>query len=217
MPTISAWLKSHGHLGLTAYIVAFAVLAGIALLPTYAQSALGGFAFGITLGLPAALLGFGGGAIIGYEIASRASGQRVEKIIAEKPRWKAVRDAFAGPRDADGTARPHGFWKTLGMVTLFRIPPNSPFALMNFVMASVHVPRLPFVLGTMLGMAPRSAAAVVIGAGVKSMTKDELESAMPRWVWIVGVILTLAVVVLVCWLANRAVKKITAGHAPAAG
>ena len=42
---LGPWLKSHGYEGVALYSAAFIVLAGMALLPTYAQSALGGYAF----------------------------------------------------------------------------------------------------------------------------------------------------------------------------
>lgn len=208
---IGLYLRGQGDLGLVMYVVAFMVLAGLALLPTYIQSGLGGFAFGLTLGIPASLMGFAGGAVIGYEVARRVSGDRVQRLVEEKPRWKAVRDALVG----DGSG--HGFWKTLGMVALLRLPPNSPFALTNLVMASVKVPRLPFILGTLIGMAPRTSIAVVIGAGLKeSFSKDALDEAKPAWVWPVSIGVTLVIVVVIGLIADRAIKRVTRRGEPAA-
>lgn len=201
MGTTGPWLRSHEGIGLVMYIVAFAILAGLALLPTYAQSALGGFAFGITLGIPAALLGFAGGAIIGYTIAGRAAGDRVDRLIDEKPKWRAVRDALLDRR--------RGWLGTTGMVALLRLPPNSPFALMNLVMASVKVPRSCFLVGTLVGMLPRSSLAVVIGAGVEKLTKESLDAAVPWWVWWASIGLTVAIVAVIGYIANRAIERIT--------
>lgn len=208
---LGPWLKSHDLVGAAAYSLAFAILAGCALLPTYAQSALGGYAFGLAVGAPAALLGFAGGAIIGYEIAARASGDRVMKLLDEKPKWRAVRDALVGTSVGGGPAEiTPGFWRTFGMVALLRLPPNSPFALTNVVMASVKVPRVPFILGTVVGMAPRSTLAVAIGATLKHFSKDELKAAAPTWVWIVGILLAVAIFGIIGHIANRAVAKATA-------
>jgi hypothetical protein len=88
---IGPWMKSHGAIAVVVYAIAFAVLAGLSLLPTYAQAALGGWAFGVAWGLPAALVGFVGGAMIGYGLARRLSGDRIEAMIDKKPKWKAVR------------------------------------------------------------------------------------------------------------------------------
>lgn len=209
MGTTGPWLKSHGEFGIAMYILAFALLGGFALLPTYAQSALGGFAFGISIGIPAALMGFVGGAMIGYEIARRASGDRVMKLLNEKPKWRAVRDALAGPLDEKGAAKGHSFLKTTGLVALLRLPPNSPFALTNLVMASVQVPRLPYLLGTLLGMAPRTAAAVIIGAGVKDFTSKTVKGAIPLWMYIAGIVLMFIALGVVGAIANRVLKRFT--------
>lgn len=211
---IGPWMKSHGLTGVAAYSLSFALLSGCALLPTYAQSALGGYAFGLALGAPAALLGFAGGGIIGYEIAARASGDRVMAIVNEKPKWRAVRDALVGSSVGGGpTEVTPGFWKTFGMVALLRLPPNSPFALTNVVMASVKVPRVPFILGTIVGMAPRSTLAVGIGAGVKEFSKAGLSEAAPKWVLGVGIGAAILVVILVGHIANKAIKKVTSAVA----
>ncbi len=203
--SIGGWLRSHDAMGVLIYAAAFALLSGLALLPTYAQSFLGGWAFDFSWALPGALLGFLGGSLLGYELARRASGDRVEKIIEEKPRWRAVRDAMVG----------RGFWPTLGIVTLLRLPPNSPFAITNLVMASVRVSRLPYLLGTVIGMAPRTAAAVLIGGLFSDLTASEaLDSEKPRWVLYVAVGSALVVLLIIWAIANRAIAKITAAPDP---
>jgi len=203
MGTTGPWLQSHAEIGVVMYVVAFAGLAGLALLPTYAQSALGGFAFGIALGVPAALLGFAGGAFIGYTIAGRAAGDRVQTLIDEKPRWRVVRDALLDQR--------RGWVRTTGMVALLRLPPSSPFALMNFLMASVKVPRSSFIAGTLIGMLPRSSLAVIIGAGVQDLTRETLEQALPTWAWGVGIGLSIAIALFIGLLATRAIERIPRG------
>lgn len=203
MGTTGPWLQSHAEIGVVMYVVAFAILAGLALLPTYAQSALGGFAFGVTLGIPAALFGFAGGAFIGYTIAGRATGDRIQKLIEEKPRWRVVRDALLDQR--------RGWVRTTGMVALLRLPPSSPFALINLLMASVKVPQSSFIVGTLIGMLPRTSLAVVIGAGVQDLTRDTLEQALPAWAWGVGIGLSIAIAIFIGVLATRAIDRIPRG------
>lgn len=195
------WLREHGMVGLAVFTAAFVLLAGLALAPTYAQSALGGYVFGMTLGLPAALAGFGVGAWIGYEIGARASGDRVTTLIAEHPRWAAVRRAFVGEER-------RGFWRTLGTVMLLRCPPNSPFAIMNLVLASVKVPRGPYLLGTLLGMTPRTALYVFVGAGLhEAFTKDNLSAAAPKWMIWAAVAAAVVVIVVFAGVSNRALER----------
>jgi uncharacterized membrane protein YdjX (TVP38/TMEM64 family) len=194
---LGPWLRSHQQLGVLIYIAGFIVFAGLALLPTYAQAILGGWAFGFRVGFPAALVGFVGGALLGYVIARRATGERVVRLLDEHPRWRAVYDALLRG----------GFWRTLGIVTLIRLPPNSPFAMTNLVLAATRVPLSIFLLGTAAGMAPRTAAAVFVAQGLKELTFTESAN---RPLWIAGLVLTVVVVVIVGLIANRAVERVTA-------
>jgi len=181
------------------FAAAFVVCAGLALLPTYALSAFAGYAFGVQWGVPAALLGCLGGGLIGYITGRAASGERVAAVIADNPRARTVRDALVGK----------GPWRTFVSVLLLRLPPNSPFALMNLMMASVRVPLLPYTAGTILGIAPRTVLAVLIGAGVGEFTKDSLKGAAPSWVLYAGIAVTVAVVIAVGAMAQRAMKQET--------
>lgn len=199
MFSVSEWLKSHQSWGLAIYAAAFALLSGLALLPTYAQAALGGYAFGLAFGFPGALCGFAGGAAIGYAIARLAAKDRIATLIREHPKWQAVRDALLAED------RRKSFWKTTGMVALLRMPPNSPFALTNLVMASVKVPWASFITGTVLGMAPRTLAAVFVGSTVQQMTDDAVTT--PRWLKITGIVASVIVLIVVMRLADRALKR----------
>lgn len=213
---VGPWLMDLGLLGLAIYIVGFAVFAGLALLPTYSQALLGGWAFGLWGGIPAALCGFFGGALIGYLIASKASGTRVTEIINEKPKWAAVRDALIGQRvHLSGDGRGPGFWKVFGIVTLVRVPPNSPFALTNLVMASVGVPRLAYLLGTLVGMAPRTIAAVYIASEAETMWTGEVDR--PWWLFAAGLVGTFAVLGVIGYIANKALARVTRNGVEANG
>ena len=194
---IGEFLRSHGTAGLALYAFAFAVLAGLALLPTYSQAALGGWAFGFAAGFPAALAGFFGGALIGYGIAWRATGDRVKEIIDEQPKWRAVREALVGS----------GFWKTLGIVILLRLPPNSPFALTNLAMAAAKVPRVPFLLGTLIGMAPRTGAVVYIASQIQDLATAT--ESKPKWMIFVGIGLTIVVIGVIGLISKKALERVT--------
>jgi len=201
------WLRGHDGAGVVVYAVGFAVFAGLALLPTYAQAILGGWAFGFGVGFPAALAGFVGASLIGYAVARRASGDRVVKIIEERPRWSAVYLALAPAAVREGS---RGFWRTLGVVALVRLPPNSPFALMNLMLASVRAPLVVYVAGTALGMAPRTAAAVWIAAGLRerfTSVREGLEAPTPWWVWVGGIAAMAAALVVIGRLARGALAR----------
>lgn len=214
MKDIGPWLREHPQ-GIWVFAVAFAVLAGVALLPTYAQCFLGGYAFGFLVGFPAVVAGFAGGAVIGYEISRLIGSDRILVVINQNPKWKAVRDALVGER-ADGGGV--SLLKQLGMVLLLRIPPNSPFALTNLVMAGTGVRRPVFIIGTMLGMAPRSAVFVMLGASFQGAIDGEaVSNAMPLWLKIAGIALTVIVALIVVAVAKRALKRVVDEHGSSIG
>lgn len=206
MDQIGAWLRSHESLGVVVYAIGFALLAGLALLPTYASAILGGWAFGMGLGYPAALAGFLGGSLIGYAVAKPTAGERVLALIDERPKWKVVRKALLES----------GFGRMLLIITLLRLPPNSPFAITNVVLASVRVPLGAYILGTLLGMAPRTAIVLYLAAQISQKfsehAKDAAQAGKPWWYIAAGVVLSILALAVIGLFANRALEKMTGEH-----
>ncbi len=201
---VAPWLRQHETYGPVIYAIGFTLLAGFALLPTYAQSLLGGWAFGLKIGVLGALAGFAGAACIAYFVARRAAGDRVIAMINEHPRSRAVYDALLG----------RGFWRTLGIVTLIRVPPNSPFALTNLVLAATRVPLPIYLIGTVVGMAPRTAAVVYLGTQLKDWNADGPSS---KWGFAASVVLTIVVVAVIGHIANKALARFTGPGKPPMG
>ena len=201
--SLASWLRSHDQFGFLLYVVIFMCSAGFGILPTYLQAILGGWAFGVVLGIPGAILGVTGASLIGYLAARMASDNRAERMIAENAKARAVSKALIG----------HSFWKTLGIVTLLRVPINSPFAITNLVMASAGVPKRIFLIGTAVGMAPRTALAVYLAAGVRdlTLTKEVVKEARPAWVVYASIASAVVVFWIVATICSRAIKKVTAG------
>jgi uncharacterized membrane protein YdjX (TVP38/TMEM64 family) len=200
--SLAPWLRSHRELGLLMYVGAFASSAALSLLPTYACSILGGWTFGFWIGWPAAMFSFTAATLIAWIVNTAVAGDRVVAIIAEHPKWEAVRRALIGS----------GFWKSFWILTLARVPPTSPFALMNFVVATTKAPLLAYLLATLVGMAPRTAAAVWAAAHASTLNLNDRVSTV---VYVLGLLLTIAVVAIIGHVANRAVRAVTRDHAPA--
>lgn len=193
---LADWFRSHGDVGPLVYVAGFIICGGLALLPTYAQAALGGWAFGFAVGAAAALGGFTGAAILGYVIARYLSGDRALRIIDEHPKWKAVYEALLGS----------GFWRSLGIVTLLRLPPNSPFAATNLVLAATRVSPLAYGIGTLIGLAPRTLAMIYIAASLKEF---DLAALRQSWLFWSGVVVTVVVLAIIGHLANQAISNVT--------
>ena len=121
-------------------------------------------------------------------------------MMAERPRWLAVRDALVG----------RSWWKTVLVVTLVRIPPNSPFALSNGAMAAARVPIGAYLVGTLVGLAPRTAVAVRAGSHLSTLDfsrRDALGSAA------VTIVVSMLVLGILGWFARRALDAALAEQA----
>ncbi|MFO0962391.1 MAG: VTT domain-containing protein [Phycisphaerales bacterium] len=152
--SVTGWLHGMGERGPWIAAGIFALAAGAGLLPTYAQSVLAGWVFGFTTGTWVSACGGVVGAVTGYALSRAVAGDAMRTMIDAHPRWGVVRRALTEA----------SFGRTLLVVTLLRFPPNVPFSFANLVFASTGVRFLPMVLGSLVGMLPRTAVAVWIGA-----------------------------------------------------
>lgn len=198
---VSDWLLERPAVGLLVYVSVFIVAAGCGLLPTYAQAIVGGWVFGLTIGLPAALLGFTGAALLGYGIARCVSHDKVEQRINENRKARTIRNALVG----------QGPWRTFFIVALLRLPPNSPFALTNLAMASTGVPLVPYVAGTFFGMLPRTAVAIYFAAVASERARDLQEFIKEGpgiWVLLAGLVALFIVLGVIGVIANQALERL---------
>ena len=122
--------------------------------------------------------------------------ERLLKVLDEYPRGRAVHRALL----AGSAAR------TLLVVTLLRVPPNGPFAMTNLLLAATGVSWGPYLLGSLIGLAPRVAAAVVVGASLSTLDLRHLERGGPAYVTI-G--LSVAAVIALGWIANRGLRRLS--------
>lgn len=197
---VAPWLREHGALGPVLYAGAFVVLAGLAVIPTYATSVVGGWAFGFRVGFVAAMAGFVGAALLAYVVGRKGAGDRVIRMIEEKPKWRAVHQSLLGS----------GFGKSLLVVTLLRLPPTSPFAVLNLLLAATRVNLTAYVLGTLIGMSPRTAVVVYAAAGFSQL--DFEQQAGQAWMFVAGIVVTVVVIFILGSLAHRAVEHVTGGR-----
>ena len=200
---VAEWLQGQElGTGLAIYVAVFAVTAGLGILPTVFQGLIGGYAFGLAWGLPGAVMGFTLASLIGYVVSRLVAQEKVEAEIERHVKAKAVRDALVG-----GSAL-----KTLGIVTLVRVPPNSPFALTNLVLTSVRVPLWIYAIGTLVGMTPRTAAVVWLGTQISDWDNTD----KPSWLVYGGIGITVVVLIVIAQIANKALEKVTQPGEPAA-
>lgn len=198
---IARFLQQDLSHGFWAYVAVFAITAGLGLLPTYSQSFLGGWVFGMQWGLVGAIMGFTGGAAIGYLFARLVTGDSVDRWIDRHPRGRVIRDSLA----RGSTLR------TFLIVTLLRLPPNSPFAMTNYALSATRVPFWLAMAATPIGMLPRTAivcflAAVAVSEGAQNI-REAVEDK-PMWAIVFAIGSSIAAIAIMGQLANRALAKL---------
>lgn len=191
--TAPLWLD--GFLGSGAaripiFLVLTAVLAGTSLIPTHASSLLAGMAFGVGLGMVLALLGTALAAALGFVTLRYFLRDRVVEALSHHPRAEAVH------RELD---RGRGL-RTMALLVLIRLSPVVPFAATNLLMSTTGVRMLPFLVGSVVGLAPRVVAVVWIGS---SLTELDLSQAADRRLLVLGVVATAATL----WILGRASRR----------
>lgn len=176
-------------------LIGGAVACGLAVMPTHVLSLLCGWSLGLPFGLTVALLGATLGAPLGYGLGKLLAGPGLLDLAKQNPKGAAVCDAItrASPIRAA--------W----LVGLLRLSPIVPYGSTNVLAAAFAVPMLPLLAGTFIGLAPRAAAAVAIGAGLERLDSDTPASP---WLWGLGIGATLLAVVYMGWYAKRALAKL---------
>ncbi len=193
---LGPWLRDHGIEGMVIYFLFTGLLMGVSFVPTYSCAILAGWAFGFAVGWPLAVVTITVASLLAYAIGRWICRERVLEVIQERPRWNAVYQALLD--------RSSG--RALLVVTLLRVPPASPFALANFVLAAGRVRLFDYTLGTMIGIAPRTALGVATAAGLEQL---HFKTATNTWAVVAGIVATMVVCMVLGMLANRALHKVT--------
>ncbi len=197
---LGLWLKENPGIGVIGFFAGVLIFCGLALVPTNVIGIIGGFAFGFDLGLAILLTAIVGASFLSFLIHRRIIGDKVPDIAARHPKGQAIYEALVG----------QGFLRTTTIVLLVRLSIMMPFALTNFILASAKVPIPTFLIGTLLGMLPRSAAVVLAGAGLSELS---LDLPLNSWVVVFGIAATLFSMIVISVISKRALDKLTRTNA----
>lgn len=198
---IGEWLKSQGTAGVFIAMGAFTLLGGFMLAPTYSFSALCGWSFGVRVGLFAAMGAIMAAGLLNYAWAKVVCQDRVITILEENPKARAIYVSLLRSSRL----------KTLGVVTLLRLPPTSPFALTNVLLAATKVPFMTVVAGTLVGMLPRTLIVVVASAGLSRLDAEAKQNPVT---WVIAILLTVLALASLGWLGRRALEQATSSGGP---
>lgn len=196
---LSRLMRAHVAMSLGPYVIAFSVLGGFALVPTYANSFLAGWTFGFVIGFPAVMIALLLAGLISYGLANMLSGHRVEDLIRRHPKWEIVREALIE----------QSAWRTIWIVALLRLSPILPFETTSVLLAVTGVEVGPFAAGTVLGVIPKTAALVYMASRAHRL---DLSQANSRWMLVAGLLLTALGVIVIAVIAKHALERATRNH-----
>lgn len=198
------WLRENWEIGTPLYLLGVLFFCGLALLPTNVVGIMAGWAFGFDLGIAVLISGIVGAASISFLIHSRIVGDKLPHAFDAHPKAKAIYEALTG----------QSVWRTTLIISLLRLSPAMPFALTNFLMAAARVPLKSFVVGTFVGMLPRSSAVVLVGAGLSELTFDNQQNT---WLIVFGIAATIISVIVVGRISKHALDRLTARRTSVCG
>ena len=199
---IGHWLRDNWEIGILVFLAGTLFFCGLALLPTNIIGIVSGWAFGFEVGLLVLMCGVIGSSFISFVINSRISGGHFPKVIEKYPRSTAIYKALLK----------EDLKKTTMIIILLRMSVIMPFALTNFLMAASRAPIRAFVIGTAVGMLPRSAAMVFIGSGLSELN---LANGSETYLYLFGLVATIVSVAVIAVISRKALERLTREEASA--
>lgn len=171
----------------------FAIFAmSFALMPTTFFAILSGYFFQWN-GLPGVLISYVGAMIIGMLLGKKLNAWFVGGFIAEDEKLK---DFFAKLKE-----------RNFLMIVLGRLSPHLPFAMMNVAFASMKVPWGSYLIGSFIGMLPRTLLSFYLGMSVTEIYSFATNPRKEEWMNIATILMVLISTAGIVWLIKNALQK----------
>lgn len=195
-PFAGSWLRENWQIGTLIYLLFVWLMCGFAVLPTNVVGILCGWAFGFPLGISLHMGAIVGAALISSFVLSPLVGNDFQVFLARHEKAKILHKALL-----DKNSR-----RTTLVITLLRLSPAMPFALTNLLMTAARVPLSSFLIGTFIGMLPRSAAVVFFGAGLSELNLSEPFNV---WTFVFGIGATIISIIVISYFSKQALARMT--------
>ncbi len=169
------------------FTTALALLLGLALLPTTLSALVTGYYFG-WMGFPGLFIGYLLANVIGYGLGKALNADFLSLLYLRKPELQAQIESRV--------QRPQS------LIFFVRISPVIPFAISNFLFASLQIDLKKVLLYGVPGMLPRTLIAFVTGLLASSML-DARKALNDPW----QIALLAALLLISCWGLYRNWKK----------
>ncbi len=190
--SFQGWIRDMGSLGILVFGVVY-IVATVLLVPVSVLTVVAGLAFGVVIGFPLVVVSATIGATLAFLVARYFVHDRVESLVAGRPKFKAVNAAVS-----------EGGWRVVG---LLRLSPVLPFNLQNYLYGITNVTLGQYVAATFFGIMPGTLLYVYLGAAGKAASGNGADPL--QWTFFaVGLIATVAVTIFVT---RKAREKLTVG------
>jgi len=196
VPSWSTWLREGGWPALVAFTGIVGLAAAAACINTQIAALLAGWLWGFSTGLGASLVAIWCAAVLGWLLAQLVAGSTLSRLVDASPKAKAVHAALVGrPREAMTTT------------LLLRLSPVVPFAMVNVLLAAARVRVGAFLVGTTLGVVPRTA--LVVWAGSELAVFDPKAGPDQYQRLALALVATVALALWLGWATRQALRRRT--------
>jgi pyruvate/2-oxoglutarate dehydrogenase complex dihydrolipoamide dehydrogenase (E3) component/uncharacterized membrane protein YdjX (TVP38/TMEM64 family) len=191
-----AYVKSLGSIGPIAVALAY-IVSTVLFIPGSALTIGSGTLFGLKTGFLVVVIGANLGALCAFLLARTFLREKVSRWAEENPKFRSLDRAIGR----------QGF----KMVLLTRLSPVFPFVLLNYFLGLTAVRTASYVLASLLGMLPATFLFVYIGAAARDAIAGQIDASVSLYQQIlkyVGLLATVAVVVIVTRIARKALREV---------
>jgi pyruvate/2-oxoglutarate dehydrogenase complex dihydrolipoamide dehydrogenase (E3) component/uncharacterized membrane protein YdjX (TVP38/TMEM64 family) len=189
------YVQSLGAVGPLAVIVAY-IVCTVFFIPGSAITIGSGTLFGLKTGLLVVVIGANLGALCAFLLARTFLREKVARWADGNPKFRSLDQAIGK----------QGF----KMVLLTRLSPVFPFVLLNYFLGLTAVRTRAYVLANLIGMLPATFLFVYIGAAARDAIAGRMDASADFYQQIlkyVGLLATVAVVVIVTRIARKALRE----------
>ena len=194
---VSPWLRANPAAGAPLFVFSVTFLCGLSIMPTNILGMVSGWSFGFETGLPVMMSAICAASLFSYVLNRRFVGKRFLEALDEKPKARILYNALVG----------QSFGRTTLIIFLLRLSPAMPFAATNLLMSSARVPIKSFLLGTVGGMLPRTAAVVLVGAGLSEL---DFTTSDDWYLLAFGIAATIVSIAVITYFSRQALARLTA-------
>jgi len=185
------WIKSLGPWGWLIFAAVY-IVGTVLLVPGSVLTFAAGLAFGLVIGFPLVVVSATIGATLAFLIARHLAYDKVESLIQDRPKFKAIQSAVG-----------EGGWKVVAML---RLSPVLPFNLQNYFYGVTDLKLREYVAATFVGIMPGTLVNVYVGAAGKAASGEGASTL--EWSFLaVGLVATVVVAVIVTKKAKARLKE----------